>query len=192
MIKADFKDRKLVVDILVEAFEPLDDDNSINFVVKQDDRRLERMRILMGYLFDKAMDSGEVFLSDNRASCLLINYAHKEQFTLGGLLSMLRLAFKCIGVERVAKVLKRQRMVKRNYPKTDHIRPMIFAIKNEFKGGATAPRLITQVFEEFKKNFRSNPCNFLMQFVFLLALYHFRYKCAQRKIGMFCLYANEK
>ncbi len=152
MIKADFKDRKLVVDILVEAFEPLDDDNSINFVVKQDDRRLERMRILMGYLFDKAMDSGEVFLSDNRASCLLINYAHKEQFTLRGLLSMLRLAFKCIGVERVAKVLKRQRMVKRNYPKTDHIRPMIFAVKNEFKGGATAPRLITQVFEEFKKN----------------------------------------
>lgn len=137
---------------MVEAFEPLDDDNSINFVVKQDDKRTERMRILMGYLFDKAMRSGAVFLSDNRASCLLVSYARAERITLKRLVSALRLAFKCIGVERVAKVLKRQRIVKRNYPKTDHIRPMIFAVTNEFKGGVTAPRLILQVFDEFKKN----------------------------------------
>lgn len=141
-----------MVDILVEAFAPLDDDNSINFVVKQDERRIERMRILMGYLFDKAMHSGEVFLSDNRASCLLVNYPHKERFTLKGLISTLRLAFKCIGIERVAKVLRRQQVIKRNHPKSDHIRPLVFAVKNDFKGGVTAPRLIMQVFEEFKNN----------------------------------------
>lgn len=152
MIRANVKDRKLVVDILVEAFEPLDGDNSINFVVKQDDRRIKRMRMLMGYLFDKAIRFGEVFLSDNRASCLLIVYAHKERFTFNGLMSTLRLAVKCIGIERVVKVLKRQWVVKRNYPKTEHIRPIIFAVKNELKGGVTAPRLIMQVFEEFKGN----------------------------------------
>ena len=152
MKRADVKDRKLVIDILVEAFEPLDEDNSINFVVKQDGRRKERMQILMGYLFDKALRSGAVFLSDNYASCLLVSYSNKERLTLASLISTLQMAFKCIGIERVVKVLRRQHVVKRNYPKTAHIRPMIFAVKSKFKGGVTAPRLIMQVFDEFKGN----------------------------------------
>ena len=142
----------MVVDILVEAFEPLDYDNSINFVVKQDDRRMQRMHVLMGYLFDKAMRSGEVFLSDNRASCLLITYPHKDKFSMSKLFSTLQLAFQCIGIERVNKVLKRQEIIQRNYPKGEYIRPMIFAVKNEFKGTVTAAKLIMQVFKDFKKN----------------------------------------
>ncbi|SHI89353.1 hypothetical protein [Pseudozobellia thermophila] len=150
MIKATKADRDLVVDILVEAFEPLKEDNSINFVVKQDHKRSKRMRVLMEYLFDTAMRTGVVCLSDNRASCLLLTYSNRDRLTFGKIYSTLRLAFKCIGIERVAKVLKRQKIVKRNYPKTDHIRPMIFAVKNEYRGGVTAPRLILQVYEEYR------------------------------------------
>lgn len=142
----------MVVDILVEAFEPLDNDNSINFVVKQDDRRMERMHVLMGYLFDKAMRSGEVFLSDNRASCLLISYKYKEVFSWASFKSDVQLVTKCIGIGRVSKVLKRQKIIKRNYPKTNHIRPMIFAVKNGYKGTVTAAKLIMQVFKDFEKN----------------------------------------
>ncbi|QCW99822.1 GNAT family N-acetyltransferase [Aggregatimonas sangjinii] len=152
MIRATQADRKLVVNILVEAFEPLDDNNSINFVVKQDDKRTQRMQVLMGYLFDTAMRTGEVFLSDNRASCLLITYAHKDKFSIAKLWSTLQLAFRCIGIERVGKVLKRQKIIQRNYPEGKYIRPMIFAVKNEFKGTVTAAKLIMQVFNDFKKN----------------------------------------
>lgn len=152
MIRAGLKDKKLVIDILVEAFEPLDDDNSINFVVKQDERRLQRMHILMGYLFDKAMRSGEVFLSDNRACCLLVSYAHKDRSGLAKMFANLRLAFMCIGIERVGKVLRRQKIVQRNYPNGKYIRPMIFAVKADYKGTATAAKLILQVFQDFKNN----------------------------------------
>ena len=152
MTRATREDKKLVIDILVEAFEPLDDDNSINFVVKQDDRRMERMHVLMGYLFDKAMRSGEVFLSDNRASCLLISYKYQEVFSWASFKSDVQLVTKCIGIGRVSKVLKRQKIVKRNYPKTNHIRPMIFAVKNSYKGTVTAAKLIMQVFKDFEKN----------------------------------------
>ena len=152
MIRATQEDRQLVVDILVEAFEPLDEDSSINFVVKQDDKRMKRMYVLMEYLFDKAMRTGEVFLSDNRASCLLITYPHKDKFSSAKLLSTLRLAFKCIGIERVAKVLRRQKIIQRNYPKGEYIRPMIFAVKNEYKGTVTSAKLIMQVFKDFKDN----------------------------------------
>lgn len=152
MIRARKEDKKVVVDILVEAFEPLRGDNSINLVVKQDKRRVERMRVLMEYLFDKAMRSGEVFLSDNHASCLLITYAHKDKFSIAKLFSSLRLVVKCIGIERVGKVLRRQKIVQRNYPNGAYIRPMIFAVRNDYKGTVTAAKLIIQVFKSFKDN----------------------------------------
>jgi hypothetical protein len=152
LIRATKSDRQLVVDILIEAFEPLEEENSINLVVKQDKRRSERMQVLMEYLFDKAMRTGEVFLSDNRASCLLITYAHKDTFSFAKLRSTLRLAFYCIGIERVGKVLKRQKIVQRNYPQGEYIRPMIFAVKKEYKGTVTAAKLIMQVFKDFKDN----------------------------------------
>ena len=152
MIKAEIKDKKRVVDILVEAFASLEEMNSINFIVKQDEKCLERMKILMEYLFDTAIRSGDVFLSDNRASCLLVNYADKNNFSFASLKGKLKLAFKCIGIFRVFKVLKRQNIVQRNYPKTNHIRPIIFAVKNEYKGTVTAAKLIMQVFKEFENN----------------------------------------
>ncbi|WP_209400228.1 GNAT family N-acetyltransferase [Pseudozobellia sp. WGM2] len=152
MIKATKADRDLVVDILVEAFEPIREDNSINFVVKQDHKRHQRMRVLMEYLFDKSFRTGAIYISDNRASCLLITYSNKDNFSFSKLYSTLRLAFKCIGIFRVAKVLRRQKIIQRNYPKTAYIRPMIFAVKQEFKGGVTAPRLVLQVYDAFRDN----------------------------------------
>jgi len=152
LIRATQSDKELVVAILIEAFEPLKEENSINLVVKQDSKRSERMRVLMEYLFDKAMRTGEIFLSDNRASCLLITYAQRDTFSFSKLFSTVRLAVQCIGIERVGKVLRRQKIVQRNYPEGNYIRPMIFAVKNEYKGTVTAAKLIMQVFKDFKDN----------------------------------------
>ncbi len=152
MTKASNKDKKLVVDILVSAFVPYKEENSINLVVKQDEKRIQRMQILMGYLFERAMLFGEVFISDNRKACLLITYSHKEKVTLKTILLDIQLAFKCIGIERVYTVLKRQQITKRNYPKEKYIRPMIFGVKKEFKGKGTAARLMLKVKNHFKNN----------------------------------------
>ncbi len=79
MTKASSKDKDLIVDILVSAFSPYKEENSINLIVKQDKKRIKRMRILMGYLFEKAILFGEIFISDNKNACLLIKYPHKEK-----------------------------------------------------------------------------------------------------------------
>ncbi len=106
------------------------------------------MRLLMEYLFDKALRTGEIFLSDNLGSCLLTTYAHKDNFSLAKLFSTLRLALFCIGLPRIGDVLKRQKIIQRNYPKGKYIRPMIFAVKNEYQGTVTAAKLIMQVYKE--------------------------------------------
>lgn len=152
MVKANSKDKEAVIDILTSAFAPLTEENSINLVVKQDDKRIQRMRILMGYLFERAMLFGEIFISDNKKACLLIKYPHKEKVTLKTILLDIQLAVKCIGIERVYSVLKRQQIAKRNYPKEKHIRPMIMGVKKEIAGKGSAARLMIQVKNHHKDN----------------------------------------
>jgi ribosomal protein S18 acetylase RimI-like enzyme len=150
--KASYKDKDLVAEILTSAFESSNEASSINLTVKQDERRVDRMKILMEYLFERAILFGEVFISDNEKACLLVKYTHLEKTTLKTIKLDLRLAFKCIGIERVYKVLKRQQIAKRNYPKGKHIRPVILGVKKEMNGKGTAARLLLKLMHHFKDN----------------------------------------
>jgi len=152
LTRASIKDKQLIEDILISAFEPSMDDSSINLIVGNGDKRVKKMRILMGYLFERAMLFGEVFIADNKKGCLLIKYSHKEKVTLKTIKLDLNLAFKCIGITNVYKVLKRQQIAKQNYPKEKNIRPVIFGVDKEFKGGVTAARLMLSVKNHYKNN----------------------------------------
>lgn len=152
MRKATSIDKKLVSEILVSAFSPLEENNSINLVVKQDKKRIERMHLLMEYLFEKAIRFGEVYISDNNKACILLKFPHQEKITFNSIFQDVQLAFKCIGIERVFKVLKRQQIASKHYPKENHIRPAIMGVKKEFKGDGTAVRLMLSVKNKFKNN----------------------------------------
>lgn len=152
MRKAGIEDKELVSDILVSAFLPLKGRNSINLVVKQDKRRLERMKVLMDYLFERSMRFGEIFVSNNDQACILLLFPHEEKISLRTILLDIELAFKCIGIFRVYQVLKRQKVASKYYPKGKHIKPVIMGVKNERKGNGTAARLMLKVRNEFKNN----------------------------------------
>jgi len=49
MIKASFEDKKTIVNLLLSTFIELKFPNSINFVVKQDQKRSIRLQYLMEY-----------------------------------------------------------------------------------------------------------------------------------------------
>ena len=150
--KASSIDKKLVSEILVSAFSPLKEDSVINLVVKQDRKRIERMQILMEYLFERTIRFGEVYISDNNKACLLLKFAHKEKTTFRTIFLDIKLAYKCIGIERIFGVLKRQRIANQNYPKEKHIRPLILGVKKESKGNGTAVRLMIKVRNRYKNN----------------------------------------
>lgn len=154
MKKAEYIDKKLVVEILVSAFSPLEEINSINFVVKQDEKRILRMQVLMEYLFEKTFRYGQIYISDNRKACVLLKFPFNEKITFKTILLDIKLAVKCIGIERVFGVLKRQQIASRHYPSEEHIRPLIMGVKKEYKGKGTAARLMLEVMNEFKRNKR--------------------------------------
>jgi hypothetical protein len=69
MIKAGYEDKQLIVNILVKSF---DDNKSVNYIVKQDNKRKQRLRKLMEYSFDVCCLFGDVFLSGDKKACALI------------------------------------------------------------------------------------------------------------------------
>lgn len=114
MIKADYKDKTLIVDILTKVF---DDNNSVNYVVKQDSKREKRIRKLMEYSFDICYLFGNVYLSEDRNACALTLFPDKQKTTLKSILLDLKLAYSSIGLNRIKKVQNRNSKIKNSYPK---------------------------------------------------------------------------
>lgn len=79
MIKATLADKPLIINILSKAF---DSNGSVNYVVKQDKNRAERIGKLMDYSFELCFRFGEVMLTDcKQGVALLLFPPEKENHT---------------------------------------------------------------------------------------------------------------
>jgi ribosomal protein S18 acetylase RimI-like enzyme len=114
MRRAEYKDKRLVVDILSKSF---DSNKSVNYVVKQDGQRKDRIRSLMGYSFNTCLVSGEIWISDDNLACALLLFPDQKKTSLQTILWDLDLAANAIGVTRVFDVLKRESQIKKNHPR---------------------------------------------------------------------------
>jgi ribosomal protein S18 acetylase RimI-like enzyme len=103
-----------VIEILRSAF---DDNKNVNYVVKQDEKRAERIKDLMTYSFNMCNTFGEVWIADDEQACALILFPDKKRTSFRTLLWDLKLALSVIGIDRVSAVLKREAMIKSNHPK---------------------------------------------------------------------------
>ncbi|MBB5637241.1 ribosomal protein S18 acetylase RimI-like enzyme [Pedobacter cryoconitis] len=114
MIEATLKDKSLVIDILSNSF---DSNKSVNYIIKQDSQRVNRIKALMSYSFDSCFMFGKVYLSDNRKACALILFPDQKKFSLRAIWLDLSLVFKAIGINRAGKAMSRESQIKSNYPK---------------------------------------------------------------------------
>lgn len=145
MIFAKSSDRDHIASILHSAFEPIKDANSINFIVKQDSKRSQRLKVLMEFLVDDCLEFGEILMSDKRNACILVKYPHTQRFTFKSMLRHIRLAVKCIGLFSVYRVLKRQAVLKKYHIKEAYIHPVIMGATSDVKGLGFGVRLIKEL-----------------------------------------------
>ena len=117
MIRANYTDRDRVVDILTRSF---NDNKSVNYVIKQDAKRVERIRKLMEYSFDVCFMFGDIFLSDDKTGCALIVLPDKKKTTLKSILMDLKLIFSSMGLSNVKKAMDRESKIKKFHPE-DHM-----------------------------------------------------------------------
>lgn len=116
MRTASKSDKSLIVDILTHSF---DANASVNYIVKQDLKRTDRIRALMDYSFEMCTMFGEVFLSEDEKACALILYPDKKKFVLKSALLDVMLIVKSIGISNINKTIKREKLIKNIQPKIE-------------------------------------------------------------------------
>lgn len=114
MIKAEYSDRNLVVDILTKSF---DTNRSVNYIVKQDSKRVKRVSALMDYSFQVCYAFGDVFLSEDKKACALVTYPDKKRTTLKSILLDVKLITSAVGLKNIKKTLVREAKIKKLQPK---------------------------------------------------------------------------
>lgn len=151
MRKAVASDKPHVVDTLARAF---DLNKSVNFVAKQDARRLRRIRKLMEYSFDVCFTFGEIWTSDDQQACALVLYPENRKTTLRSIIWDLKLALFVIGIERVSAVLKREAMIKANHPKEPIAYLWFLGVNPDCQGKRLGSALMLEVIAEYDRRGR--------------------------------------
>jgi N-acetylglutamate synthase-like GNAT family acetyltransferase len=114
MRKANYQDKPLIVDILTQSFES---NQSVNYVVNQNGKRINRIQALMDYSFEVCKLFGDVFISDDRKACALIMYPDKKKTSLKAIMLDIKLIIQCVGIKNIKKTLNREALIKKIQPK---------------------------------------------------------------------------
>ncbi|MEZ2338802.1 GNAT family N-acetyltransferase [Mucilaginibacter sp. RCC_168] len=114
MVNKESIDKERIIKILTDAFEY---NKSINYIVKQDSRKKDRIRSLMEYSVAVCELFGEVYLTDDKNACALLLYPQLKKTTLKTILLDIKLIFKSIGITGIGKTLSRESKIKSIQPK---------------------------------------------------------------------------
>lgn len=115
MLKATRQDKQQVTGILTRSFAT---NNSVNYIVQQDHKKMRRIQVLMDYSFELCFLFGEVFVSEDRKAAALVLYPEKKRATLKTLLLDLKLLMQSVGIRNAKKVLDREAKIDQIKPKT--------------------------------------------------------------------------
>lgn len=144
MIKAHYDDKPLAVDILSNAFK---DNKSVNYIVKQDAKRYERIRYLMEYSFDVCYMFGDIYFNEDKTAVALISYPDRKRTTLKSILLDLGLVINSIGIGRASKALKREGLIKKNYPTNEIYYLWFIGVSEENQGKGKGTELMNELVE---------------------------------------------
>jgi len=145
--KATSLDKQIIIDILSQSF---DQNQSVNFVVKQDRKRKNRIRLLIEYSFFIGLNFGEVFISDDETTCCILLLPEKKKTTLSSVFWEIKLLFRCIGVNNLIKVLNREKLLKQHHPDSPFIHLWYIGVLPRYQGKNKGSILIEEIITHYK------------------------------------------
>lgn len=114
MRQAKYEEKNLIIDILTQSFES---NQSVNYIIPQDKKRIKRIRALMDYSFEVCYLFGEVLISEDKKACALIVYPDKKKTSLKSILLDVKLIIQCVGLKNIKKTLSREALIQKIQPK---------------------------------------------------------------------------
>ena len=151
MIRAEYKDKERIVDILARSF---DDNKSVNYIVKQDKKRSQRMKKLMEYSFDVCNLFGDIFLSEDKKGCALIVVPDKKKTTFKSILLDVKLVLSVIGLSNVKKAMSRESKINKLHPKEPVYYLWFIGVDPAEQNKGIGTSLLKEIIAEAKKKQR--------------------------------------
>jgi GNAT superfamily N-acetyltransferase len=148
MIKADKNHKSHVIEILSNSFE---DNQSVNYIVKQDSKRKERIRALMDYSFEICYMFGAVYLSDDNKGCALVLYPDQKKFSIKSTLLDVQLLLNAIGLTRAGKAMSRESAIKSNYPNEPIYYLWFLGVFNADQNNGVGSQLLKEIIQDSQK-----------------------------------------
>lgn len=144
MKKALISDKAKVVKIICESF---DKNPHVNYIIKNDSKRNQRMAALAEYAFEFAMRRNGVNLTDDGLGVAIIFQYDKVKINLYEYWLQLGLVFKAFSIFRALKVNKLEELVKNNRAKdVDFLYLWFFGVADEGLGTNDGRDLMNYIF----------------------------------------------
>ena len=146
MRKATKNDRKRFIDIMSESF---DTNPSVNWTVKQDNKRQKRYRLLAGFVFNQALRRDAIyFSSDDEGIIIFYKYNDFKTFFIE-IFEKLLLTLRVISIERVGGIMKREKYIQSKRPADgEYIYCWFFGVSKIARGKGAAVELKDKIFAE--------------------------------------------
>jgi ribosomal protein S18 acetylase RimI-like enzyme len=135
--------------VLAILFESFCDNKSVDFLVKQGQKKESRIKILLEYSYFMGENFGEIILTDDEKGCAILIDPSKKKTTLKSIGWDLKLMVKSIGLFRVIKILKRESLLKKNYPKTPFIHLWYIGIETNNQGKGIGTKLMEEIIYKY-------------------------------------------
>lgn len=142
MIKAAYSDKGFITDILVDSFY---DNSSVNYIIRQDEKKKTRIRSLMNYSFDVCYYFGEVFYSEDRKGCALVLFPDKKRKSLRSILLDLKFILSCLDITHLQKAMERESKIKALQPNGLKYYLWFIGVQPSEQGKGIGTRLLNEV-----------------------------------------------
>lgn len=140
-----------LVDILTQAFA---NNRSVNFVVKQDQKRLLRIRRLMQYALATCQDFGAVWQSEDHKACALTILPDQKRITVNSVMRDIQLATSTTGLTNVPRTLAREARIQSCHPATPFCHLWFIAVEQESQGQGIGSTLLKNVVKHYQTQYR--------------------------------------
>lgn len=114
MIRAQERDRELIVEILTSSFR---DNLSVNYIIQQDTNRELRLKRFMEYSHDYCRLFGDIFINEERTGCALVVKPDTKRSSLTSILLDVKFVVGCLGLSHLKKAMNREAKIKSQHPK---------------------------------------------------------------------------
>jgi ribosomal protein S18 acetylase RimI-like enzyme len=149
MIKADKTHKERVLALLTECF---DNNKSINYIVKQDEKRKERIRDLMDYSFEMCVDAEQIYLTEDQKGVVVCHMSEDKLPFLEEAYLTAKLILKVTGIEGVSKALRRERYVNSFHPEhEEYIYLWFIAVDKNEEGKGIGSKMLQEIINQSNK-----------------------------------------